>query len=186
MDRVVVKSKYNKKYHYKFYLFHLFRKSSFIYFVAIAGILSLYLAITNTLSTESTTASKATSWAFVVIIFTTIPFFSIGRIRGIIKRVEKDRKDGYEVLEFTKNKITRVIDYVDGKSIVGWDIFESVYEFEDYYLMYVDSDKGLVVIKSDIIEGDTETFEKLAKKYMKPNKKGKVNFKKMYKEKKND
>ena len=185
MDKVVVKSKYNKKYHYKFYTFHMLRKSSSIYIFLIAAIVSIYLAIINTLNSELSSQNKATSWAFVILIFISIPFFTIGKIRGIVKKNEADRKDNYEVIEFTKYKITRFIENVEGKSIVGWENFESVYEFEEYYLMYVDRDRGLVIPKADMVEGDSKIFEKLVRNNLKPDKKGKINFKKMYKEKTN-
>lgn len=182
MDKVIVKSKYNKKFHYKFYTFHMLRKSSSIYIFFMAAIVSIYLAITNTMSSELSPENKATSWAFVILIFISIPFFTIGKIRGIVKRNEKERKDNYEVIEFTKFKIIRFIENVEGKSVVGWENFESVYEFEEFYLMYVDKDRGLVIPKADMIEGNPKLFEKLVLNNIKPNKKGKVNFKKMYKE----
>ena len=184
MNKVVVKSRYNKKYHYKFYSFHLLRKSSSIYLFLIAGALSIYLAISNTVSPESTPASKAISWGLVMFILFSIPFFSYGRIKGIIKRNEKERQDSVEIMEFTKYKITRFIENVEGKAVLGWEHFESIYEFEDYFLMYIDSDRGLVVVKEDIVEGSPEVFEKLARDNMRPNKKGKINYKKMYKENK--
>lgn len=184
MDKVIIRSKYNKKYHFKFYSFHILRKSATIYIFLVAGVLSMYLAIKNSLTQDLSLTNKLTAWAFVLLIFATIPSFMISKIKGITKRNEKERKDNYEVIEFTKFKITRYIENVEGKAVVGWEHFESVYEFKEYYLMYVDKDRGLVVPKADIIEGDTKLFEKLARNNLKPNKKGKVNFKKMYKDKK--
>lgn len=186
MDKVIIKSKYNKKYHYKFYTFHMLRKSASIYFFIIAAILSIYLAVTNTLSSDLSPTNKATSWAFVILIFISIPFFTIGKIRGIVKKSEKDRQDNYEIIEFTKFKITRIIENVEGKSVLGWEHFESVYEFEEFFLMYIDKERGLVITKADMIEGNPKLFEKLVLNNLKPNKKGKVSFKKMYKEKTND
>lgn len=186
MDRVIVKSKYNKKYHYRFYYFHMFRKSASIYLFLLAGLLSIYLAIANTVGEDISSRNRATAWAFVIVIFISIPSFTIGRIRGIVKKNEKDRKDNYEIIEFTKAKITRIIENIEGKAIVGWENFESVYELKDIYLMYVDKDRGLVVPKADIVEGSTEIFEKLVRNNLKPDKKGKVKFIKVYKEKDND
>lgn len=184
MDRVIVKSKYNKKYHYKFYSFHMLRKSASVYLFLIAGILSIYMVVVNTLNPEVTSTNRATAWAFFILIFISLPFFTIGKIRGIVKRNEKDRKGNYEIIEITKYKITRFIENVEGKAVVGWENFESVYELEDIYLMYVDKDRGLVIPKADIVEGSPAIFEKLVKNNLKPDKKGKVKFKKVYKEKK--
>ena len=178
MDRVIVKSKYNKKYHYKFYRFHLLHRSMVVYLVIFASLLSIYLAINTTLDKKSTLPSVIISWVFVLFFLTFLPAIYIGRIKGIVKNIEKERKDSYEIMEFTKSKITRIIENVEGKAILGWESFEAIYEFEDCYFLYIESDRGLVVVKSDIIEGDTQTFEKLAKKYMKPNKRGKINYKK--------
>ena len=182
MDKVLIKSKYNKKYHYKFYSFHMLRKSASVYLFLIAGLLSIYLAITNTLSAEVSSTSKATSWGFVILIFFSIPFFSIGKIRGILKRSEKIREGNYEIIEMTKYKITRFIENIDSKVVLGWEDFESVYEFKDYYLMYIAKERGLVIPKEDIVEGSPEIFEKLARNNLKPNKKGKINYFKKYKD----
>ncbi|MCK9470377.1 MAG: YcxB family protein [Bacilli bacterium] len=184
MDKVIIKSKYNKKYHYKFYSFHMFRKSASIYLFLIAGILSIYLVVSNSFNPEVSSTNRATSWAFFVLIFLSLPFFTIGKIRGIVNRNAKDRKDNYEVIEITKYKITRFIENIEGKAVIGWENFESVYELKEFYLMYVDKDRGLVIPKADMVEGSPEIFEKLVKNNLKPNKKGKVNFKKVYKENK--
>src|SRR5690554_3718586 len=120
MDKVIIKSKYNKKYHYKFYSFHMFRKSASIYLFLIAGILSIYLVVSNSFNPEVSSTNRATSWAFFVLIFLSLPFFTIGKIRGIVNRNAKDRKDNYEVIEITKYKITRFIENIEGKAVIGW------------------------------------------------------------------
>lgn len=182
MDKVLVKSTYNIKFHYKFYSFHLFRKSFTLYIFLLAGAVSIYLALKNTFTAEVPLATKITSWVMVLLIMTFIPFFALGRIRGIVKKNQRERKDNQEIIEFTRFKITRVIENITSREIVGWEIFESVYEFKDVFMLYIDKERGLVVPKEDIVEGSSEILEKLIKNNLKPDKKGKIRFKKMYKE----
>lgn len=183
MNKVVVKSKYNPKYHFKFYTYHLFRKSSSIYIFLVAGLLSLYLAINATMGEEATSQSITIAWSFVVLIFISIPLFTFTKIKTIVKKTTKERQDSLEIMEFTKFKITRILENEEGKAVLGWEHFESIVEFRDFYLMYIDKDRGLVLAKADIIEGSPEAFEKMARANLKPNKKGKIKYKVNYKEK---
>ena len=48
--------------------------------------------------------------------------------------------------------------------------------------MYIDRDQGLIFSKDGIVEGDIETFRKLAMNNLRPGKKGKVRYFKKFKE----
>lgn len=182
MDKVLVKSKYNKKYHTHFFSFYTFRKTASIYLYFIAGALIIFLAVMNSLNSEANATQKAMSWAIAVLFLTSIPFFTTGRIKSVVRRNEKERGDKEEVMEFTRAKIVIIPASSEGKVTLGWEFFTSVYEFEEYFFMYIDRERGLVVPKNDIIEGDVETLRKLISNNLRPGKKGKSNFKKMYKD----
>lgn len=186
MDKVIIKSKYNEKLHKRFYKFHMFRKSASIYFFLLSAVLSVYLAVANTINPEATPTTIAISWGFSVILLAALPAFTLGKIRGIVKHSMKDRGSTLEILEFTKFKITRFIEGFEGKLILGWEDFESVYELEDCFYFYIDREQGIVVLKDDIVEGNVDILRKLITNNLKPNPKGKIKFKKMYKEKAND
>jgi hypothetical protein len=50
--------------------------------------------------------------------------------------------------------------------------------------MYIDKDRGLIIKKDDIVEGSPEILRKLAQNNLKPNRRGKVKFKQLFKEEK--
>ncbi|MGD9886872.1 MAG: YcxB family protein [Bacilli bacterium] len=186
MDKVIVKSKYNKKFHLKFYYFHMFRKAVSFYFYLLAGVLALYLAIQNTLDEAANLTNIMISWGFAILIFLMIPVFLIGKVIQVVKQNQKERKDTLELLEFTKAKIVRRIEGQESKTILGWEQFESAYELLDCFFLYIDKDRGLVIVKTDIVEGGVELFRKLIIQNFPKNKKGQPKFKKMYKEIKHD
>ncbi|MGD9605403.1 MAG: YcxB family protein [Bacilli bacterium] len=183
MDKVVVKSQYNQKFHFKFYYFHMFRKSASFYFYLLAGALALYLAIQNTIDESASVTNIMISWGFAVLIFLMIPVFLIGKVFQVVKQSKKERGEALELMEFTKAKIVRRIEGQENKAILGWEQFESAYEMVDCFYFYIDKDRGLVIVKADIVEGDVELFRKLINQNFPKNKKGKAKFQIMYKEK---
>jgi hypothetical protein len=63
---------------------------------------------------------------------------------------------------------------------------DSVYETKDAFYFYLSAEQGLVVVKNDIVNGDVESLRNMINKNLRPNKKGKVSYKKCFKEKNND
>ncbi|MFA6721813.1 MAG: YcxB family protein [Bacilli bacterium] len=185
MDKILVKSKYDEKMHRKFYLFHMFRKSYSIYFLFIAVALAFFLAIRASLKvTDATDINLYIIWGFTALVLGMVPTFTFGRINAIIRQNRKERGDRLEIIEITKAKIVRFIEGLEGKAVLGWEYFESVYETETCFYMYIDKDRGLIIKKDDIVEGSPEILRKLAQKNLKPNRRGKVKFKQLFKEEK--
>ncbi|NLD25905.1 MAG: YcxB family protein [Acholeplasmataceae bacterium] len=181
MDKVLIKTKYDAKLFERFYYFNLFRKSASIYFFILAGALSIYLAIVNTQNPDATPMNTVIAWTFSAIILASLPAFTFGRIKATVRKTLKERGDTLEIIEITKPKIVRMIEG-SKKIILGWEHFDSVYEYKDYIFMFIDRDRGLVFSKDSIVEGDIETFRKLAKNYLKPNKRGKIRYYMNFKE----
>jgi len=185
MDKVLVKSQYKEKIHRRFYYFHMFRKSFSVYLLIIAIGLSIYFAVNATINFqgEESMTNLYIAWGFSALVIGMIPAFTIGRINSIIRYNRKERGDRLEIIDITKAKIVRFVDGIEGKVILGWEDFESVYETKDCFYMYIDKERGLVIDKNDIVEGSPEMLRKLAQNNLKPNRKGKVKFKKMFKDK---
>ncbi|HBP26202.1 MAG TPA: hypothetical protein DD618_04550 [Acholeplasmatales bacterium] len=183
MDKILVKSLYDPKYHRAFYYFHMFRKSTSVYFFVLAGMLAIYMAIQNTIDPEAAAQTTAISWTFAVLICLMAPVFTFGKVAQIVKASKKERGTNVELMEFTKAKITRKIDGSENKAVFGWDSFESAYEVKDCFYFYIDKDRGLIIPKADIVEGNLDLFRKLIQNNFPRNKKGKVKFKIMYKTK---
>jgi len=181
MDKVVIKSKYNEKFHSGFYKFHMFRKSASIYFFLLALAFSIYLAVQTSLDPKSDPNEILISWGLTILLLGAIPIFTFGKVRAIVRQTKKDRGDNIEIIEITKYKIVRKIEGDSGKIVLGWEDFESVYEVEKCFYMYIDKDRGLVIPKEDIIDGNVEVLRKLVTNNLKPNRKGKSKYKKMYK-----
>lgn len=186
MDKILVKSLYNPKYHRGFYYFHIFRKSTSVYFFFLAGLLAIYMAIQNTIDPAAAAQTTAISWSFAVMICLMAPVFTFGKVAQIVKASKKERGTNVELMEFTKAKITRKIDGSENKAVFGWNDFESAYEVKDCFYFYIDKDRGLIIPKADIIEGNLDLFRKLILNNFPKNKKGKVKFKVMYKTKPED
>lgn len=185
MDRVVVKSKYDEKMHRKFFLFHMFRKSFSVYFLFVAMILAFYLAIRTSWNAAAMKAINVyIAWGFAMLVLGMVPTFTFGRINAIIRENRKQRGERIEIIEITKAKIVRFIEGLEGKAVLGWEHFESVYELKNCFYLYIDKDRGLIVKKDDIVEGSPEILRKLAQNNLKPNRRGKVKFKKLYKDEK--
>ena len=186
MDKILVKSEYDEKLHRRFYFFHMFRKSFSVYFLFLAIALAIYLAVKATINyTEETSMTNLyIAWGFAALIIGMVPTFTFGRINAIIRQNKKERGDRLEIIEITKAKIVRFIEGAEGKAVLGWEHFESVYETKKCFYMYIDKDRGLVINKVDIIEGSVEVFRKLVQNNLKPNQRGKVKFKQLFKEEK--
>ncbi|HHZ11161.1 MAG TPA: YcxB family protein [Acholeplasmataceae bacterium] len=182
MDKVLIKNRFDRNLYKKFLYFNIFVKSASIYFYIAGVVLSLYLAIAVTRNPDANETSKIIYWVFTTFLFFSLPGFTVGRIIGTVNKLERDREGKLEIIEVTKPKIVRFIEDKQGKIVLGWEQFESVYEFTDYVFMCIDRDQGLVFSKESIVEGDIETFRKLAMKNMRPDKKGKARYFIKYKE----
>ncbi|MCK9536181.1 MAG: YcxB family protein [Bacilli bacterium] len=185
MDKILIKSEYDEKLHRRFYLFHMFRKSFSVYFLLLAIVLALYLAVKATMnySEETSMTNLYIAWGFAALIIGTVPTFTFGRVNAIIRQNKKERGDRLEFIEITKAKIVRFIEGIEGKAVLGWEHFESVYETEKCFYLYIDKERGLVIDKNDIVEGSVEALRKLVQNNLKPNQRGKIKFKQLFKAK---
>ena len=178
-NKVVAKSKYDKVLHERFYRFHIFRRSYTIYFLFALAAFILYIAIKNTVN-GAKGAELVAVWLITAMTIMMTPIIMSFRVSSSVRKERKERGDSEEILEFTKDKILRKVNN-EGKFVVGWYNVEGIYEVKDAFYIYVTEDMGLVVRKDSIIEGDAKTLRKLAMNNLKPGKKGKIPFKKMYK-----
>ncbi len=180
-NKVVVESKYRKDLHRSFYLIHMFRRSLSIYFIFLLAAFVIYMAVKQTIATPTETKTIISVWvlSFATVMIT--PMIMFFRISSATKREAEARKDTVEILEITKDKILRKINN-ESKLTLGWYNVDTIYETEEAFFIYINDDQGLVVAKDGIVKGDSELLRKLAMNNLKPNKKGKVPFKKIYKD----
>ncbi|HNZ77353.1 MAG TPA: YcxB family protein [Bacilli bacterium] len=185
MNKIVVKSQYSKKMHLAFYKFHMFRKSTKIYFIMLIGAFTLYLAIRYSLTAEMDPTNLMIVWSLAIFSILLTPMIMMTRTYSIVRQEAKERKDTVEILEITKDRILRRLEKA-GSVAIGWYNVDSVYETKDAFYFYLSAEQGLVVVKNDIVNGDVESLRNMINKNLRPNKKGKVSYKKCFKEKNND
>lgn len=181
MDRIISQSKYNRKQHKDFYTFHLLRRSGTIKFLGAIIILMLFVAITSTFnkdfSIKEETGSIVFSWVMFGFSLSIIPILIITRINNVVKQETPERIQSTEKIEVTKIKFTRSNDQIEGKSVFGWRDIQTICETEKYFYIYLSDENGVFIVKDEIIEGDVETFRKLAEANLKKDKKGKLPYK---------
>ena len=181
MDKIISQSKYNRKQHKDFYTFHLINKSGTIKFLAVIIVLMLFVAITSTFDKDfkikEETGSIVFSWVMFGFSLSIIPILIITRVNNVVKQETPERIKSTEKIEVTKIKFTRSNDQIEGKSVFGWRDIQSVCETDKYFYIYLSEDNGVFIVKEDIIEGDVETFRKMAEANLKKDKKGKLPYK---------
>lgn len=181
MDKVISQTKYNRKQHKEFYLFHLTRRSGTIKLLAFIVIVMLIIAITNTFDSgfkiKEDTSSMMFSWIMFAVSLSFTPFLIISRVNNVVKQETPERLKSTEKIEVTKMKFTRSNDCIGGKSVFGWTDIQMICETEKYFYVYLQEDNGIFIVKEDIIEGDVELFKKMAMANLKKNKKGRPLYK---------
>jgi hypothetical protein len=173
IDRVISKTKYNRGEHKKFYLFHLFHRTQTLYFMFALIIFLLVLTIVN--------VAKQQNVVFSCIMFgvtcAMVPILIISKINQVVKQETPERVKSTDTIEVTKSKITRSNDVTSGKAVVGWNNIDCVCENDKFIYIYLTDQSGLFIKKEDIVEGDVETFRKLAINNMKVDKRGRILYK---------
>ena len=181
MDKIISQSKYNRKQHKDFYTFHLINKSGTIKFLAVIIVLMLFVAITSTFDKDfkikEETGSIVFSWVMFGFSLSIIPILIITRVNNVVKQETPERIKSTEKIEVTKIKFTRSNDQIEGKSVFGWRDIQSICETDKYFYIYLSEENGVFIVKEDIIEGDVESFRKMAEANLKKDKKGKLPYK---------
>ena len=182
MDKVVSKTKYSRKQHKKFYFFHMFHRSKSIYFIAGMTLFVIIFAIYNTIKNPEGLQNTLLLWGVVSFSIMLTPLLMIHRINSIVKNETEETKNSTDTIEVTKVKIQRSNTASIGKAVVGWNQVEAVCETKDCIYIYTGPSQGLFIVKADIVEGDVELFRRLAESNMIKNRRGKVKYKKYFKE----
>ncbi|MFA6661697.1 MAG: YcxB family protein [Bacilli bacterium] len=186
MDKVVTKTKYSRKEHKKFYMFHLFHKSTTLYWMMFFLLMILVLVVVNIFqAVESGDFSNV--WMTLImfsIAAAIIPFLMITKINQVIKKETPERLKSTDTIEVTKHKIQRSCDNMNGKAVIGWGEVELVCENDNYFYLYGSENTGIFLKKADIIEGDLDMMRKMINNNVTRDKKGKPNYKRFGKIKK--
>lgn len=181
MDRVVAQTKYSRKQHKEFYMFHLFHRTGTVVFVGVLSLIMLILAISNTInkdfSEKANMSAAIFSWIMFAISLSFTPIMIITRINNVIKNETEERKRSTDKIEVTKMKFSRSNNIIEGKSVFGWNDIDMLCETDKYFYIYLTNENGIFIVKDDIIEGSVELFRKMALANLRKDKKGRPLYK---------
>lgn len=181
MDRVIAQTKYSRKQHKEFYMFHLFHRTGTVVFIGILSLIMLVLAISNTFNKDFTIKENMSaaifSWVMFGISLSFTPIMIISRINNVIKNETEERKKSTDKIEVTKMKFERSNNIIEGKSVFGWTDIEVLCETDKYFYIYLTNENGIFIVKDDITEGSVELFRKMALANLRKDKKGRPVYK---------
>ncbi len=169
MEKIVSKTKYNRKQHKQFYLFHLLHRSATIWLLTVISGIMLVLAVYNTIQKNNNLAFSWIAFAFTAIL---TPLMILSRVNGVVKQETPERIKSTDTIEITKEKLVRSNDVLQGKAVIGWNNISLICENDRYFYIYTTDTTGIFVVKEDIIEGSVEQLRKLALSHLPVDKKG--------------
>lgn len=188
MERIVSKTPYNRNDHKKYYKFHMFHRSKSFYFFIVVMLFFVGWTIYNTIIIQDVKDLKSLilSWALTIFTAFLVPLMIVYQVNSIVKRESKERLESIDIITVTKDKIQKNNSSSEGKVVIGWKQVESIYENKEFIYIYTGPQQGIFIKKADIIEGDVETFRKIAKDNMRKNSRGKVKYRIIYRENQNE
>lgn len=177
-DHVLSKSVYRRKDHKRFYMFHTFFRSSTPLLVLLLMGFMVFYAIRTTLRMQETDSFSTLImvWTLTAATAMMVPFLMIGQVNSVIRKETQELREGVDTIEANKVKIVRSNPALKGKVVISWYQVESICETKNYIFIYTGPKQGIFIVKKDISEGNVKTFRELAKKNMRKNKRGKVDY----------
>ena len=172
-DKIVSRTKYLRKEHRRFYMFHLFHRSSSIYLIIGLVIILFGFTLYNVYKQQNVVFSLI-MFGITCAIF---PYLIISKINNVVKQETPERVRSTDIIEVTKHKISRANDVISGKAVIGWNELDCVCEDDEFIYLYTSDNSGLFIKKADIVEGDIESFRKIALDNIGRDKKGNPRYK---------
>lgn len=180
MDRIVSKTKYSRQENKKFLIFHMMHHTSTIYFMFFFLIVLILLTVNNVMKGQS----PILSLVLLGLTMGIIPFLFVSKINEVVKQETPEKIKSTDTIEVSKHKFTRSNDVIPGKAVFGWNNIDIICETDTHFYIYNADNTGIFIKKADIVEGTVEDMRKLCLDNMIPGKKGKINYKRYGKVKK--
>ena len=172
MDKVISKTKYSRKDNKKFLTFYMLHKQFTIYFMFLFMIILVGLTIYNVIKGES----PIFSIIMLALTFGLTGFMFISKVNEVVKNETPEKIKSTDTIEVTKYKFTRSNDVISGKAVFGWNNIDSICETDEFFYIYNTDNTGIFLKKSDFVEGSVEDMRKLIINNLPKNKKGKLNY----------
>ena len=177
MQKNIYRNEFDKKVSLNFFRYYMLRNSFFMYFFTVFGLLALFMLINGAFKNEEKTSTYFLMWTVAIMGIVFVPMYTFFNIRMSARRDYKRRNGTIEVVEISKEKITRMETTKGGKMVINWVNITRVVEVNEAFYIFLGTDEAFTVAKKGLEEGSIELTRNLMKTYLKPDNKGRVPLK---------
>ena len=176
-QKCIYKSEFDKKISLGFYRYYMLRNSFFMYFFTVFGLVALFMLVSGGFKNEENTSTYFLMWTIAILGIVFVPTYTFLNIHMSAHRDYKRRNGQIEVVEFSKEKVSRQEITKGGKMVINWVNISKVVEVNEAFYIFLGNDEAFTVSKSGLTEGTVEQTRNLMKTYLKPDNKGKLPLK---------
>ena len=177
IQRNIYKNEFDKKVSLNFYRYYMLRNSFFMYFFTVFGLVALFMLLNGSFKQDEGTTTYYLMWTVAMMGIIFVPMYTFLNIRMSARRDYKRRNGTIEVVEITKEKVTRSEITKGGKMVINWVNIAKVVEVNDAFYIFLGSDEAFTIAKAGLEEGSIESTRNLMKTYLKPDNKGHIPLK---------
>ena len=177
MQKNVYRNEFDKKVSLNFFRYYMLRNSFFMYFFTVFGLLALFMLINGAFKNEEKTSTYFLMWTVAIMGIVFVPMYTFFNIRMSARRDYKRRNGTIEVVEISKEKITRMETTKGGKMVINWVNITKVVEVNEAFYIFLGTDEAFTVAKKGLEEGSIESTRNLMKTYLKADNNGRVPLK---------
>ena len=177
IQKNVYKNQFDKKISLGFYRYYMLRNSFFMYFFTVFGLLALFMLVNGAMKSEENTSTYYLMWVIAILGIVFVPMYTFLNIHMSAARDTKRRKDTVELVEISKEKITRQELTKGGKMVINWVNISKIVEVNDAFYIFLGNDEAFTVAKIGLQEGSIESTRNLMKTYLKADNKGRIPLK---------
>lgn len=177
IQRNIYKNEFDKKVSLNFYRYYMLRNSFFMYFFTVFGLVALFMLLNGSFKQDEGTTTYYLMWTVAMMGIIFVPMYTFLNIRMSARRDYKRRNGTIEVVEITKEKVTRSEITKGGKMVINWVNIAKVVEVNDAFYIFLGSDEAFTIAKAGLEEGSIESTRNLMKTYLKPDNKGRIPLK---------
>ena len=176
-QKCIYKNEFDKKLSVSFYRYYMLRNSFFMYFFTVFGLVALFMLVSGGFKNEENTSTYFLMWTIAILGIVFVPTYTFLNIHMSARRDYKRRNGQIEVVEFSKEKVTRQELTKGGKMVINWVNISKIIEVDNAFYVFLGNDEAFTVGKSGLTEGTVEQTRNLMKTYLKPDNKGNIPLK---------
>ena len=174
IQKVVFKNEFDKKISLGFFRYYMLRNSFFMYFFTVFGLVALFMLVSGGFKKTESDSTYFLMWTIAILGIVFVPTYTFLNIHMSAKRDYKRRNGTIEVVEFTKEKVTRLETTQGGKMIINWVNISKIVEVNNAFYIFLGNDDAFTIAKAGLKEGTIELTRNLMKTYLKADNKGRI------------